>query len=311
MGDLIISHSCDIQLSSILNENFVLRFPTHTPIAHFYQDNLKLSGGRYAGPADYKFIYGTNLLNTNMFSPSPLWNINMFNKRMAKDAICVGVGMGSGSTHVNLYTRLLLTGTLNKELFHSTRDERTALFLRNLGLKALNTGCASIWGLSNLFCSTIPHAKSMSVLFTLTDYNKDPKNDKLLIKILKKNYKKVFCWIQGIGDYSYLSELNMLDDIIIIPPSIQLYEKILNTGVDYVGTRLHAGIKAMQCRCRTIIIAIDNRAIDMARDIDLICLSRVSISNKLEDLVNSDFTTCLNINETAISDWKNQFDEFL
>ena len=65
----------------------------------------------------------------------------------------------------------------------------------------------------------------------------------------------------------------MLDlpfNVIIIPRDLEAYERRLIQGnVDYVGTRLHAGIFALNHKVRSIIVAVDNRAIEIAKDTNL------------------------------------------
>ena len=163
MGDHIITECCKKQLEFLTENEFIINFPTHTPISHWYQETKKTSGGRYMGEADYKFVFGTNLLNSNMVTPTPLWNLNVFNSRMAKGSICLGVGMGSDSINPNFYTKKLFSSILSKDYIHSTRDEKTAKFLRNMGLRAINTGCLTTWDLTNDFCAGIPTKKSDNV----------------------------------------------------------------------------------------------------------------------------------------------------
>lgn len=309
MGDYIIADSCEKQLSFILKDNFVLRFPTHTPISHWYQDFRKFSGGRYRDFADYKFLFGTNALNSNMFVPTPLWNINLFNNRMAKGVICVGVGMGSSILKANKYTEFLLKKTLNREYAHSTRDEKTAIFLRSMGFKAINTGCATTWNLTESLCEQIPHKKAKKVVFTLTDYMRDPEVDKLLIDILIENYERVYFWVQGIDDCDYLQSLTDNHSIEIIPPSLTCYDKILLEDVDYIGTRLHAGIRAIQKKKRSIIIEVDNRASDMKECISLNTIKRNDVKMNLEKMLNCDIFTSLGVDTDSIAAWKDQFDE--
>lgn len=78
-------------------------------------------------------------------------------------------------------------------------------------------------------------------------------------------------------------------------------------NVDYVGTRLHAGIHAMNYRIRSIIIAIDNRAIEMARDFQLPIIDRVNIETDLRKMIQSDFMTKVKIPVDNINLWKAQF----
>lgn len=311
MGDYIIAESCNRQLSPILDRSFVLRFPTHTPVSHWYQDFSRTSGGRYNGQAQYKFAYGTNLLHANMMTPTPNLNANLFNCKMLKGLICVGVGLGSSNQQPNWYTQKLLRKILSHDYAHSTRDEKTAEFLRGIGLKAINTGCATTWDLTNAHCAQIPQIKSDSVVFTLTDYKRDSEADLFLIETLKECYKTVYFWVQGIEDYSYITSLTSLDGIHIVHPSLEAYTEILqNNDIDYVGTRLHAGIKALQCKRRSIIIEVDNRASDMKACIDLPTLKRSELHQKLKDEIFTEFLTELDIDTASVEKWKSQFEEF-
>ena len=63
------------------------------------------------------------------------------------------------------------------------------MFLDSMGIKAINTGCPTTWTLTPEHCCEIPIKKADNVVFTLTDYNQDTKNDPLLIELLLDNYK--------------------------------------------------------------------------------------------------------------------------
>ena len=122
-----------------------------------------------------------------MFRPLPNWNINIFNFRIAKNSILLGVGMGKNSNSIDLYTKYLYKKVLSKTFVHSVRDEKTKKMLNDLGFKALNTGCPTLWLLTDSHCKKIPHNKSQSVVFTLTHYAyaKDMILDKEMIAILR------------------------------------------------------------------------------------------------------------------------------
>ena len=77
-------------------------------------------------------------------------------------------------------------------------------------------------------------------------------------------------------------------------------------SVDYVGTRLHAGIYALRHKVRSIIIAIDNRARDMSKTYSLNTIDRNNI-DELSKMINSDFKTNIKINTKEIEKWKSQF----
>ena len=102
--------------------------------------------------------------------------------------------------------------------------------------------------------------------------------------------------------------LNIPENLTTIPASLKAYEDALRKGgVDYVGTRLHAGIHALNFKIRSIILAVDNRATEMGRDVNLPVMQRDIISEELEKKINSDFATQIRINQESIDHFKVQF----
>jgi polysaccharide pyruvyl transferase WcaK-like protein len=165
-----------------------------------------------------------------------------------------------------------------------------------------------MWDLNEQFCSEIPTKKAENVVATLTDYNQDYEKDSLFLNLLEKNYKVVYIWPQGIGDVAYINSLNVSKKIVILSPNLESFNSLLSSSesIDYVGTRLHAGIRAMQFKRRSIIIGIDNRAIEKSKDFNLkICLRNEL--NDLNKLINSDFLSKINLPLKNIETWKNQF----
>lgn len=309
MGDFIINKAINNEMNWLLSDSFVVRYSTHTPISKFFQNFHKNPISSYCHLADYKFICGTNIFKYNLFHLCPDFNINLSDIKNYKSCIAVGCGVAPEGCRLNGYTKYIYKRILSKEYIHSVRDEATKIFLEGLGFRAINTGCPTMWGLTKEHCSKIPLKKSKDVVFTLTDYKRDSENDKKLIEILVKNYENVYFWIQGSNDYEYLSTLCDLKKINIINPNLDSYEKFLdNHDVDFVGTRLHAGICAMQHFKRTIIISVDNRADDIKKTHNIVTVQREDIVNKLGDMINSEFPTDINIDLENIETWKAQFE---
>ena len=170
------------------------------------------------------------------------------------------------------------------------------------------TACPTMWNLTPEFCKTIPHFKEEQVVFALTDYDKNEEMDRKMIQILRKNYRKLYFWAQGTGDVQYLSELGEKTEDIVIIDSLEQYTNLLKKQkIDFVGVRLHAGIHALNNQRRTIIIAIDNRAIEMGKDTKLPIVLRDEIENKLEKMINSSFETKIEIPTDNINKWKAQY----
>ncbi|KAA0763658.1 polysaccharide pyruvyl transferase family protein [Bacillus sp. SH5-2] len=304
-GDDIIMKCVRYQLSDITKNAYVLTLPTHVSPFHWYQVARGSHRVKLYSNAKYKFVGGSNLLTMDMLTHFPQWNINMFNYGPLKGSILVGVGAGKGNK-INAYTKMLYKKVLSHEYIHSVRDERTKKILEEMGLKALNTGCATMWSLTPEFCKEIPTEKSDSVIFTLTHHSKDLVKDQLLIDVLRRNYKDVYFWIQDASDFLYFESLSHTEDIKVVPPNIEAYEKVLNTDIDYIGTRLHGGIFAMRHKKRTIIISIDERARGMSETYNLNLIERADFDN-LEKMINSKIITDVKVNFEVVDQWLKQF----
>lgn len=307
-GDDIIMECTRKELSFLLKDCFELRLPTQVSSFHWYQV-LKQSRSlmRFVN-CRLKFVGGSNMLAKDMFTHYPQWNINWFNCMPLQGSILVGVGAGAGDKRSNWYTRHLYNRVLSHKFIHSVRDERSKSYVENeLGLKALNTGCVTMWELTPEFCKTIPSNKSKKVVFTLTAHEGYDDRYQFLIDSLIKSYQEVFFWPQGIDDYDFFLKLNHIENISILQANKEAYhDYLINNETDYVGTRLHGGIYAMRHRRRAIILAIDERAREINKTNHLNCLDIYNI-NQLPDFINSEFETSVKMDYQAINLWKNQF----
>jgi polysaccharide pyruvyl transferase WcaK-like protein len=222
--------------------------------------------------------------------------------------VLLGVGAGAGAEgKLSGYTKMVYDKFLNKELYHSARDERSKQYMERLGLKALNTGCVTMWMLTPEHCAQIPTKKSESVVFTLTASNAKDVKDQQLINILLENYKEVYYWPQGHTDYDYLQLFDHIENIKILPATKEAYNSYLTDNeTDYVGTRLHGGVYALRHKRRSIIIAIDERARAINSDTNLLCIEKNNLSH-LSEMINSDLVTNIQMPFDAIRQWKHQF----
>ena len=307
-GDDIIMECVRKELGFILKDNFELTLPTQVAAFHWYQIVRGILRIKIFTECKYKFVGGTNLLATDMFSLYPTWDMNVFDNKAIRGCVLVGVGAGAGEK-MNAYTKWLYRKTLNHNYYHSARDERTRTYIESLGLKALNTGCVTMWMLTPEFCKTIPTKKANRVVFTLTANRPMVKDslDQELIDTLKRNYSEVYYWVQGDLDYDYLQMFDNIDNINILPATKQAYHELLmEDDLDYVGTRLHAGVYAMRHRKRSIILVIDERAREINKSNNLNCLEKKDIKN-LDAFINSEFATEIKMPLDIIEQWKNQF----
>ena len=130
--------------------------------------------------------------------------------------------------------------------------------------------------------------------------------------MLIKKYEKVYFWPQGWNDMEYIKSLNIkdLESIKIVPPYLKSFDDLLeNNDVDYVGTRLHAGIRAIQKKRRALILSIDNRASEISNDIGMNVVPREDIE-KIEFFITNEQKTSIKIPHKNIEAWKAQFIDF-
>ena len=306
-GDDIIMECVRNELEPLLAKSFEYTLPTHVSPFHWYQVWRNSLRVRSYANCDLKFVGGTNILAKNMLTHYPQWNINLFNCAPLAGSILVGVGAGAGEKR-NWYTRKLYRKVLSHDYYHSCRDERTKLYIeQELGLKAIHTGCVTMWVLTPDFCKQIPETKSNRVVFTLTARSYDER-DQILIDTLKSCYKDIYFWPQGMYDYNYLQKYRNIEDLKILPATKKAYDDFLTQNdTDYIGTRLHGGVYAMRHKRRSIIIAIDERAREINKANNLICIEKNEIKSQLAMLINSSFPTKIVMNYDAINLWKEQF----
>jgi len=251
-GDEIIMRSAEKEIERILKNNYVIKCGTHTPVVTFYQNTRFNPRSSFYEGAKYKFICGSSLIWKNMFKPRPTFNVNWFNCRAYKNSILYGCGIGQVKSKGNYYTKKLYDMIFSKKYVHSVRDNKAKEFVESIGdYKAINTGCPTMWRLDKDFCKDITSKKADGVVFTLTDYSKNKSSDKLFLKILEENYKNIYFYPQGAYDLEYLKSITDMKGIRIVSPDVNEYSRFLNQNdVDYVGTRLHGGLFAMQHKKR-------------------------------------------------------------
>lgn len=309
-GDDIIMECTRKELAPILEESFELTLPTHVSPFHWYQVWRNSDYVQQFINCKYKFVGGSNILIPNLLTHFPQWNINLFNYQPMKGCIMVGVGAGAGAEgKIDRYTMYMYQHLLNREFCHSARDERSKVYMERLGLKAINTGCVTMWMLTPEFCKTIPSKKADRVVFTLTKgwLPNQREKDQYIIDTLRRCYQEIYFWPQGIEDADYFLGLANIEGIKMLGASKQAYDDYLtNDDTDYVGTRLHGGVYAMRHRRRAIIIAIDERARAINEKNHLNCIDFNHLE-QLEGMIESEFSTEVVMDYESINKWKKQF----
>ena len=297
LGNAIIMDAIDDIIDECFPYAFILRHGCLDPIGDISIDYIKRG--------EYSFFGGTNMLNSHMQEYTQ-WNISPV-RHVVADVILLGVGWFQYQDDPDNNTKSLLFDVLHPSVYHSVRDAYTEKKLRKIGFQnILNTGCPTMWSLTPEHCRGITHHRAESVLVTLTSYNQNPKFDIVLFQILKKLYKCIYLWVQGPNDRDYGRSL--CPNLEILPPRLEALDDLLSSDrdIEYVGTRLHAGIRALQHKRRTTIIGIDNRALEISSDTGLPVIVRDNILSLREHLLAS-HETVLRLPQAAIDSWKRQF----
>ncbi|ADT85358.1 polysaccharide pyruvyl transferase family protein [Vibrio furnissii] len=301
VGDEIINRSIYEQLQPIFSTHQFIKASTH--------DGTSSIGIHYFNEASERILCGSNIM-TGSFFISGQWNVGPLDVLRMKKLTTIGVGWVDYQSKPSTYSRWAYKYLLDDNRLHSVRDEYTKTKLEEIGIKnVINTSCATMWKLTPEHCSKIKKNKSDSVVFTLTDYRQDKEYDELMINILIASYKRVYFWLQGSRDKDYFNSLNIdKNKIEVIAPQLDAFDSLLlSNSMDFIGTRLHAGIRALQHSNRTIIVGVDNRALEKKKDFNINVIDRKNIGEELLDVIHSSFDTEIQIPLNSISEWKNQF----
>lgn len=298
-GDGIIMENCMLQLSDCMDVAALQHIPTHRLPTEEEKQQLRASRK--------KILCGTNILSGHMRSYG-LWRLGA-DVSPYRETILMGVGFDSRDDSFDGYTRQLLRTILARDGYHSVRDSFSEQKLKSMGIpNVLNTGCPTMWNLTPERCAAIPTVKATNAICTVTDYCRDKANDKAMLDILLDSYEKVYLWLQGRDDLAYIQELGYQDKLILVPSTLADYDTVLKqSDLDYVGTRLHAGIRALSTGHRSLIISIDNRAECISFDTGLPVLRRGDVCIALKDRLNGNIETIIALPWESIVRWKGQF----
>lgn len=293
IGDQIIMYFADRLLQPLLAQYDVVRVASHT---YPTEEEIQLMF-----EAKYVIICGTNILSPQM----ELYSGWKFNKKQIHldNVILMGAGWW-GYKNPSIYSKFVYKNILTKRCLQSARDAQAEDALKKAGIdNVINTNCLTLWDIEEE-CTGVPSEKCDTVLFTVTGVYKDIEHDKIMISILKENYKRIIFWPQGVGDYQYYRDFLYDEKIEILDESLDAVTGFLrNTKTDYVGSRLHGGIYSLHFNKRIIVIAVDNRAVEIGNDTNLPVIRMEEIGDKLQDKIRSTWSTKLVLNKGNAKKW--------
>lgn len=256
----------------------------------------------------FSFVGGTNILNNNILRNGQ-WDMNIHNLVILKNIILMGCGWFQyEKSEISKLTKWGLRNILSKKYLHSVRDSYTQKKLVTIGIDSINTGCPTLWKLTPEVIQKISKNPKREVVVTITDYNRNAKRDLAMLKACEEIYPgEIYFFPQGTGDLTYLKELGYIKKVHVLTPRLAALDEILSEGkVDYIGTRLHAGVRSLQHSVRAFIIGVDNRALEMEKDFNLPVL-HVEDAQYWKQKIGDDYSINLRIPSQEIKRWKGQF----
>lgn len=274
LGDLIIGASVISVVKEIFPGTNLNELSTHSPPS---QNEIK-----HIQQADCVLVGGTNLLSSSVQEYNQ-WKLgrepNIYLDPPIENAILFGVGWWQYQEIPDTVTKYFYRRLLSNGVPHSVRDSYTAAKMSEMGIdNVINTSCPTLWGLEGY--ANIRKNTHKKCLTCFTDYRPDQESNNALLEILLAHYPEgITIFPQGDNDLRDIKKLDNFirhqDKIELLPHDILIFtEWVARNNADYIGTRLHAGAYCMEKGIDSLILGVDNRSVEISRDINLPVIQR-------------------------------------
>ncbi len=302
IGDQIIMEAVNEVVAALFPLAFVNRVTSHEALSTRQHDFIL--------EADLCFLGGTNLLSSNLSSKG-LWKVTRADAEVyaLTPTVCLGTGWERASDQPSAFSSSFLKTSLTQSFSHAARDSFAETMLAGLGLPVLNTACPTMWRLTPEHCQTISTEKNSEVAFTLTAWLPDAEPDARLVRLLLDHYDRLYFFPQMSADLDYAKQIAWDQKIEVVPPNLKSYDAVLqDKALDYVGTRLHGGIRALNAGVRALILSVDHRAARIAEDTALPVVARGDDA-AIAAWIKGSEAPSIALPREAIEAWKAQFAE--
>jgi Polysaccharide pyruvyl transferase len=298
LGDIIILDAVNEILREVFPHDYFFHIPTNDEMGPEALGQLKES--------EMSFVGGTNLLSSHWWWYRQ-WNLRPLEVFKVKNAVLLGVGWHKYQSPPDFLTGWVYRKMLSSTKLHSVRDKYTQAHLATVGIQnTIYTGCPTMWQLTPDRCRQVPVKKARIAVVTLTNYLPKPEVDKAWLDVVFKHYDEVYFWSQMFGDHAYAMSL-CKDRLKLVSPSLEGYNEVLQTlDCDFIGTRLHGGIRALQLKRRALILEVDNRAAEIGRDTKLHSVDRANVAG-IAEWIENPRPLELTMPFDSIGQWKSQF----
>ncbi|MFV3129068.1 polysaccharide pyruvyl transferase family protein [Niveispirillum sp. KHB5.9] len=298
LGDQFIMDAVWQEVRGLFPEADFISTPTHR--------RASLTELREGRKADLSIVGGTNILKSHMLVRGN-WKITPLDYLNWRNVVLMGVGWQQyGRAGADVATRLFFNKVLSKTLLHSVRDMHTYELLRPHVPNIVYTACPTMWMLDRAHCQTVPVRKARDAVFAVTYYRPAPELDLKIFEMLRQQYRTVYFWPQQEEDLPYMQEIGATG-YVPIAPDVAAYDRLLDMeDVDFIGARLHGGIRALQRRRRALIIPVDNRATELSVSTGLPVASRTE-PDAIDHWINNPRPLSLTLPLEGIVAWMGQF----
>jgi polysaccharide pyruvyl transferase WcaK-like protein len=308
LGDLIIYDSVIKIIEELFPDYEVVRLSAHQWFTQKEKMQLKESLVTFAG--------GSNFLSSDIrhfyrFTPEKKRGFYLFPG--FNNVVLLGTGWYRYQQRPDWATTIYFNRILNKRYFHSLRDNFSVQQLKKAFItKLLNTCCPTTWNLNPLFVNKFQVGYD-NILFTLNNnYPNSTADNNFITEILNAGSKYIYFFPQVAEDKDYLTTLTGFKEnkskFKILPHQYNEFNQFThNSQFNYIGTRLHAGIHSLQRSMPSIIIGVDNRAIEIQKDTNLNVIGRKD-SQLLQNWMQGSYNPGeIQLPMENIAKWKNQF----
>ncbi|WP_291297975.1 polysaccharide pyruvyl transferase family protein [Elioraea sp.] len=294
LGDEVIYQAVEAALLDLFPAAFIHRIASHEALSDRSHKVLRA--------ADMTFVAGSNLLPPDWAQ----WRLTLADSMFIDNLVIFGAGWQNDVTQLNRENTKIMRRAFHRTALHAVRDKPAVDNLATLGLRVVNASCPTLWALDAAATARIPVTRAPEAVVTVTAYRNRPAEDAAFLRLVTESYRKVWFYPQMEDDIPHLERIGFGHLPRIRATTAAFTRFLAENEVDYIGSRLHGGIRALQTGKRSLILQVDNRARDIAAHTGLPS-ARLDDPAGIRRWIETPAPTVLRLPEAEIAAWKAQF----